>query len=185
MTAGIDPNPAVAGGSGLNPTTVTPVPAAGAGKGNATATTTMATTTAGAGAGAGTKATAGQSNLEKLLNQLGGAGAAAQAPVVPGAGTPGTIPEDPQWVTAMEDSVLAVAAKAQAQGGGGARRFMNYVAIAGCTPEDGKDLARMVESKWPTVWWCVWGPTVLLAFSCGRGWVCWMGLELASLILTN
>ncbi len=150
LAAGGDPNPAGAGGSsGLNPTTVTPVAAAATaatGAGKANATTTTAATAAGAGAGAGAK-TPGQSNLEKLLNQLSGASGQQQQPpaeAVPGAGT---LPEDPQWVTTMQDSVLAVAAKAQAQGGGGARRFMDYVAVAGCTPEDGMDLARMVESE--------------------------------------
>ena len=147
MAAGGDPNPAVAGGSGLNPTTVTPVATAatGAGKVNATTTTTTTTAATAAGAGAGAK-TPGQSNLEKLLNQLGGqppqaVGEAGDTLARTGDAT------TPQLANNLESALLTTAAKAQQQGAGGGRRFMNFVAIAGCTPSDGKELTFMVESK--------------------------------------
>jgi hypothetical protein len=111
------------------------VPAAGGGKANAT---TAATT--------GTKASGGQSNLEKLLNQLGGqppqaVGEAGDTLARTGDAT------TPQLANNLESALLTTAAKAQQQGAGGGRRFMNFVAIAGCTPSDGKELTFMVESK--------------------------------------
>lgn len=125
-----------AASGGLTPTTVTPVPAGGAGKANVT---TAATT--------GTKASGGQSNLEKLLNQLGG-----QSPQPAGGGGSETLARTgdattPQWANNLESALLTTAAKAQQQGAGGGRRFMNFVAIAGCTPSDGMELTFMVESK--------------------------------------
>lgn len=139
MAVGGDLNPpepaaAAAGGSGLNPTTVTPVPAGG--KANATRTSTAA--------GAGASKTPGQSNLEKLLNQLNAGSKPPAEPLAAGA----TTPESPDWAVNVESSLLTVAAKAQQQAAGAGRLFMNYVAVAGCTPNDGTDLRRMVESKW-------------------------------------
>lgn len=128
-----------ASGTGLTPTTVTPVPAAGAGKGNATTATAT-----------GAKAPTGQSTLEKFLDQLGAAQQPQQPNEAPLATTTGVGENGetaPEWAKDMESSLLTVAAKAQQQGAGGARLFMNYVAVAGCTPENGDDLHFMVESE--------------------------------------
>jgi hypothetical protein len=120
-----------------------PDPAVGAaGTAAAAGLTANATSTAAPSRAAGKQQGEGQSNLEKLLDQLksntaaSSSGASSSSSGGGGGGGGG-----------LDEALLSAAAKAQPGGEAAKQLAMNYVAVAGCTPEDGKELTRMVEGE--------------------------------------